>query len=92
MLPGIFREFSGRFREPFWLDFGSLFCDFSLIFSASFFDRFLCRFFIDFEWILEVCFDDFLNIFCCFCEIVKMLKFAPRAGDSSKIKGREVRK
>ena len=92
VLPGIFREFSGRFREPFWLHFGSLFCDFSCCFSASFFDGFLCRFFIDFEWILEVVFDDFLNIFCCFCEIAKMWKIAPRAGESSKIKGREGRK
>ena len=72
VLPGIFREFSGRFREPFWLHFGSLFRDFSCYFSASFFDRLLSRILIDFAWILEVFFHDFLNIFCCFCEIVKM--------------------
>ena len=56
VLPGIFREFSGRFREPFWLHFGSLFGDFSSYFSASFFDRFLSRILIDFGWILEVFF------------------------------------
>ena len=72
VLPGIFREFSGRFREPFWLHFGSLFGDFSFYFSASFFDRFLSRILIDFGWILAVFFDDFLNILCCFCEIAKM--------------------
>ena len=68
VLPGIFREFSGRFREPFWLHFGSLFCDFSSYFSASFFDRFLCRFFIDFEWILEVFFMIFLIFFVVFAK------------------------
>ena len=72
VLPGIFREFSGRFREPFWPNFGLLFGDFSSYFSASFFDRFLNRILIDFGWILDVFFDFFLYIFCCFCEIAKM--------------------
>ena len=91
VLPGIFREFSGRFREPFWFHFGSLFGAFSSYFSASFFDRFLNRILIDLGWILDVFFDDFLNIVCCFCEFVKMWKIAPRAGESSKTKGREGR-
>ena len=61
-----FRENPGDSGSHFGFILDHFFCDFSYYFSASFFDGFLCRFFLDLEWILEVFFDDFLIFFVVF--------------------------
>ena len=55
-----FPGLSGKFREPFWHDFGYLLHVFLIICWGLFFDRFVKRFCIDVDVILEAVLESFV--------------------------------